>query len=56
LGAVVSAGNKLSKGVPVPGRQFGARPVSPILSNHLLLIGEIGADIDQGLGLRGETV
>src|SRR5207245_877839 len=48
---VVAAGDELPEEVPVPGRKLGARTVGPILGDHLLLVGETGADVEERLGL-----
>src|SRR6266542_1084061 len=42
---------ELGEEVPVAGRQLRAGTVRPVLRDHLLLVGEAGADVDQGPGL-----
>src|SRR5262249_18437018 len=44
----------LCEEVPVPRRKLGMRPVRPVLGDHLLLVGERGADCDELLRLPGE--
>jgi hypothetical protein len=51
---MVPACDILAEEVPVPGRQLGARPIRPVLGDHLLLVGETGAEGEEGASLRLE--
>src|SRR5438034_4272357 len=42
---VVSVRDPLRKQIPMAGRQFRPRPVGPVEGDHLLLVGEPGADL-----------
>ena len=44
---VVAAGNVLGEQVPVAGRQDGAGSVGPVLGDHLLLVTQLGAEVEQ---------
>src|SRR5437867_12915119 len=48
---VVPTRDELREEVPVPGRKLRVRTVGPILGDHLLLVGETGADVEERLSL-----
>src|SRR5439155_26497020 len=49
---LVSARNKLTEEIPMPRRQLRVRPIRTVFGDHLVLVGETGAQLEQSHSLR----
>src|SRR5439155_9382751 len=52
IAVVIAARDVLREQIPVSGWKLRTRTVRPVLGDHLLLVSQTGADIEQGLRLR----